>query len=50
MKERLFGKTLAELQELVLELKLPKFTAKQITDWLYKKQITSIDELSNISK
>lgn len=50
MKERLFGKTLGELQELVLELGLPKFTAKQITDWLYKKQITSIDEMSNLSK
>ena len=50
MKERLFGKTLSELQELVSELKLPKFTAKQITDWLYKKQISSIDEMSNLSK
>ena len=50
MKERLFGKTLEELQDLVLELKLPKFTAKQITDWLYKKQISSIDEMSNLSK
>ena len=50
MKEQLFGKTLAELQEVVLELGLPKFTAKQLTDWLYKKQITSIDEMSNLSK
>ncbi len=50
MKERLFGKTLAELQVLVLELGLPKFTAKQIADWLYKKQISSIDEMSNLSK
>ena len=50
MKERLFGKTLSELQELVLELNLPKFTAKQIADWLYKKQISSIDEMSNLSK
>ncbi len=50
MKERLFGKTLEELQELVLELNLPKFTAKQITNWLYKKQISSIDEMSNLSK
>ena len=47
--ERLFGKTLAELQELVLELKLPKFTAKQITDWLYKKHISSIDDMTNLS-
>ncbi len=50
MKERLFGKTLEELQELVSELGLPKFTAKQITDWLYKKHISSIDEMSNLSK
>ncbi len=50
MKESLFGKTLAELQELVVELGLPKFTAKQITDWLYKKDISSIDEMSNLSK
>jgi len=50
MKESLFGKTLSELQELVIELGLPKFTAKQITDWLYKKQISSIDEMTNLSK
>ncbi|HPF51895.1 MAG TPA: 23S rRNA (adenine(2503)-C(2))-methyltransferase RlmN [Draconibacterium sp.] len=49
MKESLFGKTLSELQEIVLELGLPKFTAKQITDWLYKKQISSIDEMSNLA-
>ncbi len=29
---------------------LPNFTAKQIADWLYKKDITSIDEMSNLSK
>lgn len=50
MKERLFGKTLAELQELAKELGLPKFTAKQMADWLYKKQITSIDEMTNLSR
>ena len=49
MKESLFGKTLSELQEIVTDLGLPKFTAKQITDWLYKKQISSIDEMSNLS-
>ena len=50
MREHLFGKTLSELQKLVSELGLPKFTAKQIADWLYKKQISSIDEMSNLSK
>ncbi len=50
MRESLFGKTLAELQEIVIELGLPKFTAKQITDWLYKKNVSSIDEMTNLSK
>ncbi len=50
MKEKLFGKTLIELQELVTELGLPKFTAGQIADWLYKKNISSIDEMTNLSK
>ncbi len=50
MKEKLFGKTLKQLQDVSAELGLPKFTAKQITDWLYKKDITSIEEMSNLSK
>lgn len=50
MKQPLFGKTLSELSELVIELGLPKFTAKQIADWLYKKEIFSIEEMSNLSK
>ena len=49
MKEKLFGKTLDELQVLVAKLGLPKFTAKQIADWLYKKSVSSIDEMTNIS-
>lgn len=49
MKEKLFGKTLGELQILVAELGMPKFTAKQIADWLYKKNISSIDEMTNLS-
>ncbi|MBC8487969.1 MAG: 23S rRNA (adenine(2503)-C(2))-methyltransferase RlmN [Bacteroidetes bacterium] len=50
MKEPLFGKTLVQLREIVKELNLPKFTANQITDWLYKKDITTIDEMTNLSK
>ena len=50
MKQLLFGKTLSELQQLVVDLGLPRFTAGQIADWLYKKQISSIDEMSNLSK
>ncbi len=50
MKEKLFGKTLTELQQITEELGLPRFTASQIADWLYKKNITEIDEMTNLSK
>lgn len=49
-KEALFGKTLFELQQIATENGWPKFTAKQISEWLYKKPLSSIDEMSNISK
>ena len=48
-KEALLGKTLQELQSVCAELAMPSFTAKQIADWLYKKKIKSIDEMTNIS-
>ncbi len=48
--DTLFGKTLAELTEIVLRLNLPKFTAKQLADWLYKKDISTIEEMTNLSK
>ena len=49
-KENLFGKTLIELKGICAELNLPKFTAKQLSEWLYKKEISTIDEMTNISK
>jgi len=48
--DALFGKTLAELQNITAELGLPKFAAKQIADWLYKKQVDSIEDMTNLSK
>ena len=50
IKQPLFGKTLNELTQLTIDLGLPKFTARQIADWLYKKPIGSIEEMSNLSK
>jgi len=50
MKDQLFGKDINELQEISLALGLPKFTGKQLADWLYKKEISTIDEMSNLSK
>jgi len=50
MKEKLFGKTLKELQDVAGNIGVPKFTAKQMADWLYKKEISSVDEMTNLSK
>ena len=50
MKEKLLGKNIAELQEVVLSLGLPKFTAGQIAQWMYRKKVRSIDEMTNLSK
>jgi len=49
-KQPLLGLSLAELQDVVSRLGMPKFTAKQIAEWIYQKQITEIDEMTNISK
>lgn len=49
-KERLYGKTLNELIAVTKRLNLPGYTAKQIADWLYKKEISSVEEMTNISK
>ena len=50
MTESLLGKNLSELKSIVIELGLPQFVAKQIADWLYKKKVCSIDEMTNLSK
>jgi 23S rRNA (adenine2503-C2)-methyltransferase len=48
-KIALVGKTFDELKIIVSELGMPAFTAKQISEWLYKKRAFTIDEMSNIS-
>jgi len=48
-KIALVGKTLDELKTIVSELGMPAFTAKQISEWLYKKRAFSIDQMTNIS-
>lgn len=49
-KEFLLGKNLEELREVAKSVGLPAFAAKQIADWLYKKKVATIDEMSNLSK
>ncbi len=48
-KKSLIGLRPNELKKAVTELGMPAFTAKQILDWLYKKNISSIDEMTNIA-
>jgi 23S rRNA (adenine2503-C2)-methyltransferase len=49
-KQSLLGKTLSDITVIVKELGLPAFTAKQITEWLYKKNASSFDQMTNLSK
>jgi 23S rRNA (adenine2503-C2)-methyltransferase len=49
MKTPLLGKTNEELTGIVTELGMPAFTGKQICEWIYKKRVKSISEMTNIS-
>jgi 23S rRNA (adenine2503-C2)-methyltransferase len=48
-KEKLYGKTLGELMTVTRRIGLPAFAAKQIADWLYKKEVDSIERMTNLS-
>ena len=50
MREQLFGKTLEELQTLSLNLGLPSYSGLQLAQWLYKKEVQSFAEMTNLSK
>jgi len=50
MKEALFGKTIDELTSIALKLKLPAYAGKQLCEWLYKKEISGMEEMTNLSK
>jgi len=49
-KEHLLGKTLQDLKAIAGKLGLPGFVAAQLACWLYKTNIQSYDEMTNISK
>ena len=49
-KEIILGKTPEEIQEVVNGLDLPKFTGKQLVDWIYNKRVASFEAMSNLSK
>lgn len=48
--KNIFLYTLLELEEYLTTKNYKKFSARQIFEWLYKKQSTSFDEMTNLSK
>lgn len=46
----LSGMSLEKLEKLMTELKATKYRAKQIHNWIYTKSVSSIDEMTNLSK
>ncbi|MBP5368627.1 MAG: 23S rRNA (adenine(2503)-C(2))-methyltransferase RlmN [Bacteroidales bacterium] len=49
-KKPLLGLTLNQITEITAQIGAPKFVAKQIVDWLYKKNVSDIDQMTNLSK
>lgn len=50
MAERLLGKSQAELVGLLQANGMPGFVGKQVTDWIYRKNVQTIDSMTNVSK
>ena len=46
----LSGLKLQEIENLMEQLNATKFRAKQIHNWIYSKSVSSIDEMTNLSK
>ena len=46
----LAGMTLSELEDLMAQMGATKFRGKQIHNWIYAKSVSSIDEMTNLSK
>ena len=46
----LYGCTLAELQNITAQIGMPRFAAAQIARWLYKRTVTDIEQMSDLSK
>jgi len=49
-RKNLLGLSVSELKEVVAQMNMPAFTAKQIAQWLYSGHVMSIDEMTNVSK
>lgn len=49
-KKPLMGMNLLELKTVAKELGMPAFTGGQMAKWLYTQHVTSIDDMTNLSK
>ncbi|MCC8199089.1 MAG: 23S rRNA (adenine(2503)-C(2))-methyltransferase RlmN [Tannerellaceae bacterium] len=49
IKRQLLGMTLEELKEVATAASLPGYAARQLADWIYKKKVTSIADMTNIA-
>lgn len=47
-RENIFGRTLAELTELVAAMGLPGFRGRQLAEWLYKKSAVDFATMQNL--
>ena len=50
MKTNIYGLTLEQLEELMVQENQNKYRAKQLFTWIYEKQITDFNLMSDISK
>lgn len=50
MKHKLLGKTPEELKAIALDCGLPAYAGNQIAQWLYKKKVRTVEEMTNLSK
>jgi len=48
-KTSLLGMTIAELRTVAAEVGLPAYAASQMADWLYKKRVSEVAEMTNIA-
>ncbi len=48
--EKIYDYTLTELEELFISFNFKKFNARQVYEWIYKKNVMDFTEMSNISK
>ncbi len=49
-KINLYGLTASELEPIMTGWGLPKFRATQVLEWVYNKQVTDVDQMTNLSK